>query len=202
MKSNLSSRVRTYFFTGLAIFIPLVATVYVVWIGFNFFDGLMKPLVKPIAGDVPGVSLIVTIIMIIILGAFGRITIGAKIMNFLETTLLRIPVVSTIYYAVREASALVLKQEERGYKAVVLVEYPRKGSYVIGFSTSSTIEEIQKKTEKEVINVYVPTTPNPTSGFLLMLPKEDIVPLDMTIEEAFKIIMSGGLTKQKDYGGK
>jgi uncharacterized membrane protein len=196
MKDSIPSKLKSFFVTGLAIFIPLVATVYIVWIGFNFLDGILKPVVRPLIGDIPGVSLIITLVLIMLLGAFTRIAVGRKVMDYLEDSLLKIPVVKSIYYSIKEASELLFKQKEREYKTVVLVEYPRKGSYVIGFTTGATIEEIQSKTKQNVLNVYVPTTPNPTSGFLIMVPKEEVVPLDMTIEEAFKIIVSGGLSKK------
>lgn len=193
---NISYKLKTFLITGLAIFIPLVATIYIVWIGFNFLDGILKPLVRPFIGDVPGVSLAITVVLIIILGGLARVAVGRRIMSYIEESFLKIPIVRSIYYSIKEASDLLFKQKEREFKTVVLVEYPRKGSYVIGFTTSATVEEIQQKTEKNVINVYVPTTPNPTSGFLLMVPKEEVIPLDMSIEEAFKIIVSGGLSRR------
>jgi uncharacterized membrane protein len=186
---------RNYFITGLVIFIPLVATIYIIWIAFNFLDGILKPIIRPFI-DVPGLSLAITIFLILLIGIFGRIAVGKKAVKLLEDTLMKIPVISGIYFTIKEASNLFFMQKGKEFKTVVLVEFPKKGTYSIGFTTAATIKEIQDKTKKHVLNVYIPTTPNPTTGFFIMVPKEDVIPLDMTIDQAFKIILSGGLSKK------
>jgi len=192
------ARVRNYFITGLAVFAPLVLTIWVLWLGFSFFDGILKPVVTPIIGrEVPGLSLLINVILLIFIGIFVTHALGGRVYRAFESSLLKIPILSGIYSTAKEASNLFLAKKDGSFKAVVLVEFPKEGTYSLGFTTAATIGEIQEKTRAEVINVYVPTTPNPTSGFLIMVPKSEVIPLDMSVEEAFKIILSGGLTKVK-----
>ncbi|NOZ77300.1 MAG: DUF502 domain-containing protein [Euryarchaeota archaeon] len=197
------ARLRNYFIAGLAVFTPLVLTVWILWMGFSFFDGILKPIVRPVitpilGREIPGLSLLLNILLLIVLGVFVTHALGRRVYNLFEKSLLRIPIISGIYSTAKEASNLFLSNKDKSFRAVVLVEFPKGGTYSLGFTTAATIEEIQDKTASEVINVYVPTTPNPTSGFLIMVPKSEVIPLDMSVEKAFKVILSGGLTKPKD----
>lgn len=189
-------KIRNYFFTGLVIFIPLALTLWIIMLTFNFLDGILKPIIRPIIGDIPGISFAVLLALITILGMLGTMAWGRRAVGVLETNVLKIPFAGMVYKTVKEASDVILTKRADDSKSIVLVEFPKSGSYAIGFTTSSNIPEVNEKIGKEVINVYVPTTPNPTSGFFIMVPKEEAVFLDMSAEEAFKIILSGGLSQK------
>lgn len=190
------SRLRNYFLTGLVIFVPIVATIYIVGISFNFLDGLLKPFIEPAIGKhVRGLSLLITVLLILFLGVFARIAIGRKTFEIFEKTLLKIPVIRGLYLVIKQTSEAFLIPNESEFKRVVLVEFPRKGTYALGFTTGVTVGEIQDKTAEKVINVFVPTTPNPTSGFLVMVPEKSVTPLNMSVQDALKFVISGGFSK-------
>jgi uncharacterized membrane protein len=189
-------KIRNYFLTGLVIFIPLASTLWVIMVTFNFLDGILKPVTRNFI-NIPGISFLVLVLLITFIGVLGTMAWGKRAMGLLETRLLRIPFVGGVYKTVKEASDTMLTKRPKDFKSIVLVEFPKAGSYAIGFTTASDMPEISKKAGREVINVYVPTTPNPTSGFLIMVPKDEAVYLDMSAEEAFKLILSGGLSQNK-----
>ena len=188
-------KLRNYFLMGLVIFIPLAATLWVMLVTFNFLDGILKPIISPVI-NIPGISLLVLVALITFVGMLGTLAWGRRAVKVLEKSLLKIPFVGAVYKTVKEASDVILTKRPGDFKSVVLVEFPKESSYALGFTTTSNISEVSEKTGREVINVYVPTTPNPTSGFFIMVPKEDAVFLDMSAEEAFKIILSGGLSQK------
>lgn len=188
-------KLRNYFLTGLVIFIPLASTLWIITVTFNFLDGILKPLIRPVI-NIPGISFLVLLMLIIFIGMLGTMAWGKRAVGILEKGLLRIPFVGGVYKTMKEASDVILTKRPEDFKSIVLVEFPKKGSYAIGFTTASDIPEVSDKVGCEVINVYVPTTPNPTSGFLIMVPKDEAVYLDMSAEEAFKLILSGGLSQK------
>ncbi len=196
MKSEFVSKLRNFFITGLLVFTPIAVTVYVIWITFNLFDGILKPLVVTLIGKtIPGLSLLITLLLILTLGAFARAAIGQRIIDYFEQSVLKVPIIRSIYSAIKGASAAFLMPKSGGFKRVVLVEYPRKGIYALAFTTGESVGEIQEKTESKTINVFVPTSPNPTSGFFLMVPEKDIIPLKISVEDALKFVITGGLSK-------
>ena len=141
--------------------------------------------------DIPGIEILMAIFLITIIGGISLSFIGKKFLDLFNNILKRIPILRTIYSAINQMTETFTKQDQKN-KNVVLVEYPRKGTWAVGFATKENEGEISRKTQKKLINVFVPTTPNPTSGFLLMVPKEDLVYLDMNFEEASKFIVSAG----------
>ena len=147
--------------------------------------------------SIPGLEILLSIIFITIIGGLSLSFIGKKILQLVNETLKRIPILRTIYSAIGQMTES-LAPKKGNKKSVVLVEYPRKGSWAVGFATKENKGEISKKTETELINVFVPTTPNPTSGFLLMFPKNEIKYLDMSFEEASKFIVSAGTSNPKN----
>jgi uncharacterized membrane protein len=186
-------QLRSYFITGLLVFIPLVATVYIIWLAFIFLDGILRPLVKVVLPwDVAGLSLIVTVLVILVLGFIATVAAGKKALEIFEDTLSRVPIISGIYAAVKQTSSVFLMQKEGRFKGVVLVEHPRKGVYSIGFTAGASVDVVQEKTEEETVNVFIPSTPNPTTGFLIMVPARDVIPIDLTVDEAMRVILSGG----------
>lgn len=187
-------QLRRYFITGLLVFIPLFGTIYVIWLSFRFLDGLLRPFVNLVLpGDVPGLSLAVTILLILSLGVAVTLAAGKKALDLFEEMLSRVPIISGIYSVVKETSSLLLMQKEGQFKSVVLVEYPRKGVYSLGFSAGISVGVLQTKTAEKTVNVFIPSTPNPTTGFLIMVPPQDVIPLDLSVDEAVKVILSGGL---------
>jgi|TARA_B100001964_G_scaffold245760_1_gene335640 uncharacterized membrane protein len=196
MIKKLFQNLRNTFITGLVIFGPLAVTIYVLWITFNILDSFLKPLVEAVFGkSIPGISLLSTLAIVLLIGASARAAIGKSIFDSLDKSVLRIPIVRTIYATIKGASDAVLMPNEQGFRSVVLVEYPRKKSYALGFTTGMSTGEIQEKTLEKTVNVFIPTSPNPTSGFFLMIPEQDLIPLTMTVEDALKFIISGGLSK-------
>lgn len=188
-------KLRNYFLTGLVIFVPLALTLWIMLVTFNFLDGILKPLIRPLT-NIPGISFLILVLLIIFVGILGTMAWGRRAVGVMENSLLKIPFAGGVYKTVKEASDVILTKRAEDFKSIVLVEFPKEGTYAIGFTTASNIPEISEKTGKDMINVYVPTTPNPTSGFFIMVPKEGAVFLDMSAEEAFKIILSGGLSQK------
>lgn len=194
---KLLQSIRNTFLAGLIVFIPLVATVYVLWFGFDFLDSLLRPVLKRVLGVyLPGFGLIATLLLIFALGALARLTLGKRIVAALEQAIMRIPLVKTVYATVKHASEAVIDTKASGFKGVVLVEYPRRGCYVIGFTTGANIEEVQEKIKEKVINVFIPTAPNPTSGMVIIVPEDEVIPLKMSVEEGLKLIVSGGFVRK------
>jgi len=189
-------KLRNYFLAGLVIFTPLALTLWIILVTFNFLDGILKPLTKPLIGNIPGISFAVLLLLITFIGMLGTMAWGRRAVGVLEKSLLKMPFAGMVYKTLKDASDVILTKRAKDFKSIVLVEFPKTGTYAIGFTTASTIPEINEKTGKDMINVYVPTTPNPTSGFFVMVPKEDAIFLDMSAEEAFKIILSGGLSQK------
>ncbi len=188
--------IRNTFLTGLLILIPLVTTAYIVYWTFTTLDNFLRPEVSKVFGFyVPGMSLLTLAALIFLLGVFGRLTIGKRLIEFVESKLMKIPVLRTVYSATKEASKAILVSETERIKGVVLVEYPRKGLYAIGFTTGGEIPNACEKTGKRLLNVFIPTSPNPTSGLVVLVPEDEVIYLDMSIEDALRVVISGGFTK-------
>lgn len=197
--------IKTYFLTGLAVSLPIVISIYIVWAIFNFIDQLIfgkLTFVKHIPGlnhiinimnQIPGIGFLTTIIFIILMGVFARNVLGRTLLNYFDRVMSSLPLVKSIYTAVKQIVDAIFTQKNNAFQRVVLVEYPRKGVYAIAFVTNETKGEAQAKTEKNMISVFLPTTPNPTSGFLLLVPEEDLILLDMSVEEGIKMIISAGV---------
>ncbi len=198
-------RMRAYFFTGILITAPLLITCYVAWLFIGFVDAKVNPLIPvkynpetylPFA--VPGLGLVVLIIVLTLIGAITAGFFGKLWIRFTEQLLNRMPVVRNIYSAVKQILETVLAQQSNAFREAVLVEYPRRGLWAIAFITGRTEGEVQNVTEEECINIFLPTTPNPTSGFLLFVPKKDLISLNMSTEEAIKMVISGGIITPPD----
>ena len=196
---SIFAKLRNYFVTGIVVLVPIGITLYLI----KFFVTMSSKLVPydlnpnnylPIA--IPGLEIILSIIFITFIGGLSLSFIGKKILQLVNDLLKKIPILRTIYSAIGQmAETLAPKRGNR--KTVVLVEYPRKGSWAVGFATKENKGEISKKTNSKLVNVFIPTTPNPTSGFLLMFPKDEVIYLDMSFEEASKFIVSAGTSEQK-----
>ncbi len=194
---SIAVKIRNTFITGVLVLLPLGVTIYILIFTFAFFDGILKPIIEKALGQYyPGTGIIAMVLLIFLLGIFVRVTLGRRLVGYIEEGINRIPMIRTIYSVVKYASETVLFQDGSEFKGVVLLEYPRKGLYTIGFTTGTVVREIQDLTEEKVINVFVPTAPNPTSGYVVHIPEKDVIPLKMTVEEGLKLIISGGFLNQ------
>lgn len=196
------SRLRNYFLTGLIIVGPVGITVYVIWWFINLIDAWVKPWVPQaylpetyLPFTVPGVGLIFSITVLIIIGALTANLFGRTLVSYGEMMLDRMPVVRNVYRALKQIFETVLSQSSSSFQKVGIIEYPRKGLYAIVFISTTTKGEIDTKIQKgkTLLSVFLPTTPNPTSGFLLFVPEKDVQILDMSVEEAAKLVISAGL---------
>ena len=199
-KTPLFAKLRNYFITGIVVLVPIGITLYLTKFFFFVSSNMIPKEINPnsyLPFSIPGLEILLSIIFITIIGGLSLSFIGKKILQLVNETLKRIPILRTIYSAIGQMTES-LAPKKGNKKSVVLVEYPRKGSWAVGFATKENKGEISKKTETELINVFVPTTPNPTSGFLLMFPKNEIKYLDMSFEEASKFIVSAGTSNPKN----
>ena len=199
-KSSILAKLRNYFFTGVIVLIPLGFTLYLTIFLISISSKLVPDDINPnnyLPFSIPGLEIIVSILFITLIGGLSLSFIGKKILNFINDLLKKIPFLRTIYSAIGQMTE-TFTDRKKSKKSVVLVEYPRKGSWAVGFATKDNKGEITNKTNKKLVNVFVPTTPNPTSGFLLMFPKDEIIYLDMSFEEASKFIVSAGTSNPKN----
>ena len=204
---------RNAFITGIVVILPLGVTIIVIRFlldkigtpASKYFFWFLEPELKsmPIAQvGLEFISVLVVLLLITLLGYGSRIFIGRILLNSMELLLDRLPFVSTVYRSVQQIVQTFSQQKKAVFQEVVLIEYPRKRCYVLGFLTSTAKGETQDVTDEHIVNVFVPTTPNPTSGFLLMLPEEDITRLDMAITDGMKLIISGGAVVPDSSNGE
>jgi len=196
---SIAGKLRNYFITGIVVLIPIGVTLYLTRFFIRISSKLIPAEINPnnyLPILIPGLEIILAIIFITLIGYLSLSFIGKKILQLFNDLLKRIPILRTIYSAIGQM-AETLAPKRKSKKSVVLVEYPRKGSWAVGFATKDNKGEISKKTNQKLVNVFIPTTPNPTSGFLLMFPKEDLIYLDMNFEEASKFIVSAGTSNPK-----
>ena len=191
---SILGRLRNYFIAGIVVLVPIGITLYLTRFFISISSKLIPNELNPnsyLPFAIPGLEILLAIIFITIIGSLSLSFIGKKILKIFNDILKRIPILRTIYSAIGQMTE-TLAPKKGSKKSVVLVEYPKKGSWAVGFATKENEGEISKKVNKQMINVFVPTTPNPTSGFLLMYPKDEIIYLDMSFEEASKFIVSAG----------
>ncbi|MBU1888404.1 MAG: DUF502 domain-containing protein [Candidatus Omnitrophica bacterium] len=205
------SKIRASFFTGTLIVIPVILTIWVLYFIIDKFNLLLlDPIMGFLKNWVPAQNIeamtrslvfLLLLVFLTLVGLAARIIILRNIFGFGEKILYRVPMISSIYRAIKELSFAFFVQKNSIFQRVVLVEYPRKGLYQIGFVTSETKGEAQKKTKETVINVFIPTTPNPTSGMLVLVPVEDVMEMNMSVAEGMKMVISGGAVVPKIYYG-
>ena len=198
-KRSFLARLRNYFITGIVVLVPIGITLYLTTFFISISSNLIPKEINPnsyLPFSIPGLEILLSIIFITLIGWLSLSFIGRKILQLVNETLKRIPILRTIYSAIGQMTE-TFAPRAGNKKSVVLIEYPRKGSWAVGFATKENKGEISKKINSDLINVFVPTTPNPTSGFLLMFPKNEVIYLDMTFEEASKFIVSAGTSTGK-----
>ena len=196
VKKSVFSRLRNNFIAGIVVLIPIGITLYLTLFIIKLSSKILPNEINPnhyLPYNIPGLEILISIIIITFIGWLSLSFIGKRLFEFFESILNKIPILRTIYSAVGQLTETFAKSK-KDKKSVVLVEYPRKGTWAVGFATKENTGEISSKTGQKLINVFVPTTPNPTSGFLLMFPKDEVIFLDLTFEQASKFIVSAGST--------
>lgn len=201
---------RASFLTGIVVIAPVALTVWLVWAIMGWVDSVVLPLVpynlrpeKYIGINLRGVGVIIFLIFTIVVGWIAKGLIGKSMIGFAESLVERMPVVRTIYSGVKQIAETVFAQSERSFEKACLIQYPRKGIWAIGFISTTAKGEVANRadTSGDLMSIFLPTTPNPTSGFLLFLPKEDVIELEMSVEEAAKLVISAGLVYPDQNGG-
>lgn len=204
-KLSLAGRLRNYLLAGILVTAPLGITIYLVWIFLQFMDNQVTRLIPDqynpnyiLPFSVPGFGLVISVICLIFIGWFARNFLGRLVINIYEYFMVRVPIIRNIYGAIKQIAETIMASQSQAFRDVVLLEYPRKGVWSIAFVTNTTEGEVQRVTENETINVFVPTTPNPTSGYLLFVPKKEVHYLNMTVEEGIKLVVSAGIITPPD----
>ncbi len=203
MFKNLKRRIRNIFITGILITVPVAFTLFILNFLFKLLDDLVVPwfiktlieIGTPLPENfrLPGLGLILIVLLIFVIGVLTKSFLGGKLVQLGEMIVDRIPVVRTLYTGAKQVVTTIAEADTKAFRKVVLVEFPRKGIYSVGFITGTTKGEVQELTDANLVNVFVPTTPNPTSGFLVFVPNEDIIDLTMTVEDGIKFIISVGI---------
>jgi len=199
-KSSITSKLRNAFIAGIVVLVPIGFTLYLTLFLIKISSKLIPTEINPnnyLPFSIPGLEILLSVIFITIVGGISLSFFGKKVLSLINDLFKRIPILRTIYSAIGQMTESFTNKSDNK-KSVVLIEYPKKGSWAVGFATKENKGEISKKTNKELINIFVPTTPNPTSGFLLMFPKDEVIYLDMTFEEASKFIVSAGTSDPAD----
>ena len=198
-KRSILVRLRNYFLAGVVTLIPIGITIYLVLFIVKISSRILPKELNPnhyLPYEIPGVEILISFFLITLIGWLSLSFLGRKLLNIFNNVLNKIPILRTIYSAITQMTQTFTKNDGKKQN-VVLVEYPRKGSWAVGFATKENTGEISKKTNENLVNVFVPTTPNPTSGFLLMFPKKEVIYLDISFEEASRFIVSAGTSDPK-----
>ena len=205
VKMGFFYRLRNYFLTGIIITAPLGITIFIAWKFIGLIDSWVTPLIPSsynpetyLPFDLPGLGLLFSIIVLTLIGALTASFAGRILVRFGERLVARMPVIRAVYGALKQIFETVLAQSSKSFREVVLVEYPSRGVWAVAFVTGHTEGEIQNLTEDDLVNVFLPTTPNPTSGFLLFVPRHSLVTLNLTVEEGIKLVISGGIVTPPD----
>ncbi|NLW06991.1 MAG: DUF502 domain-containing protein, partial [Clostridia bacterium] len=187
-------RLRRFFLTGIIVTLPAAATIYLLWVVFNFLDRLVGNAINLLLGwRIPGLGLAVMLVIVLAAGVLTTNIVGRFFLNLWDNLMYRIPLVNSVYRTLKQMVETFWRDDKKAFKQVVMIEYPRRGIYSLGFLVGPVAAEINMRAARDMLAVFVPTTPNPTSGFLLMLPIEDVTLLDMQVEDALKYIVSAGV---------
>ncbi len=196
---------RGYFFAGILVTAPIFITFYISWLLIRWVDSKVTPLLPStynpetyLPFGIPGLGVIIVVLFLTFIGWMTAGLVGRLWNRIIEYSLGRMPVIRSLYGAIKQIVETILQQQSNAFRQVVLFEYPRRGSWALGFITGQTQGEVQNLTADEVVNVFLPTTPNPTSGYLLFLPVRELIVLDMTVEEGIKMVVSGGIVTPPD----
>ena len=193
-------RLRNYFLTGIVVCAPIVLTIYVTLLFLDLIDSRVRSLIPGVLPEtqVPGLGLLIAVTFFILIGWFATNFLGKLLINMSEAIVNRTPIIRTIYGGIKQVFEMVMGKQAQAFREAVLVQFPLEGTWALGFVTGTTQGEVQNKTDATVINVFVPTTPNPTSGFLIFVPNEKVVRLKMPVDDALKMVVSGGILTPPD----
>ena len=201
---SIFTKIRGYFLTGIIVTAPIGLTFYVSFLFIGFIDSKVRNIIPVkyhydniLPFEIPGIGLLIVFIMLTFIGFLTAGIIGRYIIKLGERIIARLPIIRSVYGALKQIFESVLKTSSKSFREVVLIEYPRKGIWAIGFITGDTKGEVQESLKDELVNVFLPTTPNPTSGFLLFVPRKDLRVLNMNVEEGIKMVISGGIVTPK-----
>ena len=186
-------KLRTIIVAGLLVWVPLGATIFVLKLLIDLFGNLDTSMSDQLGFTIPGIGILLALLVLLATGLIAANYFGKRFVDFWESFLERIPLVRNIYSAVKRFVEIILSDSTQSFSRVLLIEYPRKGLYSLSFQTSQNLGEIQQRTGEDVVCVFVPTTPNPTSGLILMVPENDVIELDMNVEDALKMVISLGV---------
>lgn len=210
-RGNLAKRLRSYFGTGLLVLVPISLTGYIIYHLFLTVDGIFRGVIFEFMrqqlgfrmGDqpIPGLGFITLIVFIVGVGVLARNYFGKQLINYGDKLVTRIPLINRIYVTIQQISEAFFGEKREVFKKAILFHYPRQGIYSIGFFTQDTKGPVQDSIDDDVVSVFLPTTPNPTSGFLLFVPKRDVIELDMSVEDALKLVISGGAIAPRERRG-
>lgn len=201
---RLKTSLRKYFFTGLLVIVPISVTGYAIWFLLKAMDAILKYVPDRYLPEtylhihIPGLGLILVVFLVFAVGLLTRNFVGRKMVHLGEKIVDRIPLARIIYVGVKQLLEALFFQKTKAFDKAALIEYPRRGIYAICFITGESKGEVQCKTNKNMINVFVPTTPNPTSGFYILIPENELIILNMSVEDAFKLIVSGGIVSPNE----
>lgn len=202
---RLGAKLRAYFFTGILVTAPVAITFYLAYYVFLWIDKSAHKLIPPelierynIPLTIPGLGIILLVVVLTLIGMFAAGFVGRFFVHLGDWIVRKLPVISSIYSLFKQVFETFFSSKSKAFSQCVLLEYPRKGLWVIGFVGGETQGEVKKKIHDEILSVFVPTTPNPTSGFLIFVPKKDVLELDMTVEEGLKFIISCGIVEPKN----
>lgn len=200
-KTTVPGRLRGYFLAGVLVTAPIGITVYLTYIFLLFMDSMIADLVPEEyypKTAIPGLGLVVAVLFFILVGWFAKNFLGRLLIRIAEFIVDRVPIIRHLYGAIKQITETVLASQSQAFRDVVLLEYPRKGVWSIGFVTAVTGGEVQRITDEETVNVFVPTTPNPTSGYLLFVPRKELHFLEMSVDEGVKLVVSAGIITPPD----
>lgn len=203
---KLGGKLRAYFFTGILVTAPVMITFFVAYKLIVFIDvsvnKVLPPQFKPdnfLPFTVPGLGIIILVVALILVGMFAAGFLGKFFLRLGEWIVYKMPFISSIYSVLKQIFETFLSNKSTAFKQVVLLEYPRKGIWILGFVSTDTDGEVKANLQTEMINVFIPTTPNPTSGFLIFVPKSDVIPLEMSVEDGIKFVISGGIVSPEEH---
>lgn len=206
---KLGSKIKAYFFTGILVTAPVSMTFYLAYKLISWIDVSVNRLIPPefrpdnyLPYSIPGLGLVLLIVALILIGMFAAGFLGKFFLSLGEWIVYKMPLISSVYSLLKQVFQTFLSNKNNAFSKVVLLEYPRKGIWILGFVSSETQGEVKDKLGREMLSIFIPTTPNPTSGFLIFVPKEDTVSLDMSVEEGIKFVISGGLVSPEMAGKK
>ena len=199
-RPGLTARLRTYLLAGIAVTAPIGITIYLAVLFVNFVDDRVRGLLpaefdpsRYLPFDIPGLGLLALLLVLLVVGFFAASLVGRIVFRLGERLIDRVPVARSVYGALKQIFETVFADSSPSFREVVLVEYPRRGLWAVGFITGHAKGEVKERIDHDLVNIFLPTTPNPTSGLLLFLPREDLVPLDMSVEDGMKMVISAGI---------